>query len=47
MITVIYSYCGNVVAKDFATPEDWENYYDELNPTDNPYIIEVLEIKKD
>lgn len=45
MVTVTYNYLGSVVSKTFDNLEKWNAYYDELNPLDNPYILEVLNIE--
>ena len=46
MITVSYILNGSHTIKDFNNQLEFEYFCDEVNPFDNPYKMEILEINE-
>lgn len=45
MLRITYNYLGSVIVNDFKDMESFNNYYDSVNPDDNPFTLEVLKIE--
>ena len=42
MLRITYSLNGSTKVEDFESEEAWNDFYESYNPSDSPFILEVL-----